>query len=105
MQRLTDEQIVLRIAKAMGWRDDGGMVLRSPNSDGFLNWTEFRYLTSYDAIADVWRKLLNGNPNVYCECENCALCHAHDGLPDGYWFMSSPREHAEAIALALGGEE
>lgn len=119
MPSLTDDQIVLRIAKFDGWvrvqqmgghgdcgawyGDHGRFPPDFTGRDRLIRLPD--WINSYDAIAAVWRKLLHGEPNVHCECMNCLLCLAYDNLRDGYWFGATPREHAEAIAVALGGDE
>lgn len=92
MPNLTDEQIVRRIAKFMGW--DGIAWHAISGLPGFHG-TDLQtgkhnqrippWTTSYDAIAPVYEKI------------GRELC--------GPWFKFKPRDHAEAIAVALGGEE
>ena len=102
MPSLTDEQIVRRIAKFMGWSHVNNSYAEATTSypcrwHGTLDEVTSQWLpdwlASYDAIAEVWRKTDMAQRIIACETKDIEN-----------WWDATPREHAEAIAVALGGE-
>lgn len=98
MPKLTDKQIVRRIAKFMFARDE---PVRLDVCNRWCFKSDMTplpdWLTSYDALAPVWRKMY--------ESDICMQHDAERGRVFRDWFLESPRDLAEAIAIALGGDE
>ena len=97
---MTDEEVVKTLAEFMGidahvifcagpWR----YIPRESHVDLALP----QWLTSYDAIADVWRKVKTAPNLLYGK--------AADELVPNHcfcdWFTATPRQHAEALATAV----
>lgn len=91
MPKLTDEQIVRRIAEFMGWREENGLWY-SPLSVTPCNRPD--WLNSYDAIAEVWQKTDMAQRIIACETKDIEN-----------WWDATPHEHAEAIAIAVGEKQ
>lgn len=107
---MTDEQIVRTLAEFMGYeryKDSTFAMYREVGlgrPDSFVIEKDLpKYLTSYDALAPVWRKAFDTTPAIHCSDENekCFYCKAHEILDDACWFRDTPREHAEALATAI----
>ena len=97
---MTDEQVVRTLAEFMGyvrcgngalalWREDGCGRPNSYVREGNLP----PYLTSYDALAPVWRRFKEVDRDRYANC--LGGCGFHP------WFEGSPRDHAHALCKAI----
>lgn len=118
---MTDEQVVRTLAEFMGvWPAD---ATGEPFSYGSGTWAVAvpltgthniarhlpAYLTSYDALAPVWRKVMAHSVEGEAATRNFVTTQA-DG--DGEWlsrhtnwfrtcWMTTPRDHAYALAQAI----
>ena len=106
---MTDEQVVRTLAEFMGWRECHCRVVghwKAPDGnyyseDGFPS-----YLTSYDALAPVWRKIgleSGGTAQADHVCVSAmGTLRLKFGVEDwGMWFTATPRDHAHALATAI----
>lgn len=101
---MTDEQIVRTLAAFEGWHvlNDGTCI--SPSRVYRQELEDFRYLTSYDALAEVWRKLCFNAPISNDAIAVAAMnsLRIKYGVSDwGMWFTATPKEVAEALATAI----
>ena len=109
---MTDDDVTREIAEFMGWTrrtsDDDGATCKPywERDDGVITREEFGYLTSYDALAPVWRKLWETRDDGRHKAAMDSMCGcfppnapARMYPPSAFWV--SPRDHAHAIARAL----
>ena len=99
---MTDAEIIRTLAEFMGYQElrmtdrrTGFSAFR--DASGTIARTD--WLTSYDAIAEVWQRVHVSHPVQYekARADICNQC----GCPFGAWVYATPREHAEALATAI----
>lgn len=101
---MTDEQIVKTLAEFMGYE----RVRELMPGTRFSEWIGAKvgrqfdsedvtlpdWLTSYDAIAEVWQK---SDDMLY----ESATHYLQNGICFDDWYSRTPRQHAEALAMAI----
>jgi hypothetical protein len=103
---VTDDEVVKVLAGFMGYKFDRVLPPHEGGSAYMLKGAGVPapdYLTSYDAIAEVWRKMRDSMPDTHDPFVNpaCMYCVACEQLTDACWFGNEPRDHAHALAKAI----
>lgn len=93
---MDDEQVKAVLAEFMGyvqvgslWREDA-----CGRPDSYIRTDHLpRYLTDYNAIADVWRRVFEVGDSSYGA--------AGRYIETSRWYEKQPRDHAHALAKAI----
>lgn len=96
--KMTDAEVVETLARFMGWIDVHESCVNTYGRCGAGGRMETvpPYFTSYDAIAEVWRKALGEWSLDFIEEFSDSLLS-----PSGLWWVKTPTQHAYALAKEI----